>query len=543
MNKYARSAITTVQAVFIVALVVVVAGGGYWWYSSTIQQEQQPSPLPLELPRLSINYSRFGFSLKYPEGMAFSEGVFTGGFDHVRPLSGDIQGTEDQIPEVMGVIRLHADSRPNLDLFLDELFASVVEIGDFRDLSRGPLETFKKDEHEMVYQTFSLTDTDGISQTGIVGSWYVEEELRIYSLYTATLPDVANQIDLDARFQQYLNSFDSEGWIAPSGEIESYWPSEGWRYALPEDVGIDSAKLDEMMDYIKVQGIGVDSVMVIRDGYVAMDSYFPPFDEGELHDIYSCTKSVTSTLIGFAIEEGYIESLDQRLLDFFPDRTVKNMNAWKEEITLRDLLTMSAGFELRGRDVLKMIDSPDALQYVLDLEVIREPGTQFEYIDGISHLLSCILSETTGMNALEYARERFFTPLGIEEVEWESDSLERTWGWGTLHLTPHDMAKIGYLFLNEGRWEGEQIVSEEWVKEATKKHLDIRPLAPRALPGYGYQWWVSSNGYYTALGGGGQFIHVVPDLDLVMVTTGSNHDDFNRILSLLETYVIPAVTD
>lgn len=545
MSKRARSIISTLHAVVIVALIVIVAGGGYWWYSSSLQPEPTSTPSPsVELPTIYLRYSGFGFSFDYPEGTVFSEGTLTGGFDHARPLSGDVQGVIEQIPESVGVIWVHADASPSFDLFLDELFASAVEAGGFQDLSRGSFETSTKDDHEMAYQAFSLTDVDGVSQTGIVGAWYEEEEQRIYALYTVTLPEVADQIDLNARFQLYLDSFDSEGWEPPTGDLEPYWPTGGWRYAMPEDVGIDPSKLDMMVEAIKEQNIEADSVMVIRDGYVVMDAYFPPFDEGELHIVYSCTKSVVSTLIGIAIEEGYIESLDQRLLDFFPGRIVENVNQWKEEITLRDMLTMAAGFDARDSWLYewewldRMNEAPDALQYVLDLEVIEEPGTRFEYTNGVSHLLSCIVTETTGKSALEYARERLFGPLGITEVDWVNDIMGRNWGYSNLYLTPHDMAKIGYLLLNEGEWDNQEIVSKEWVEDATSKHLDAN-----ILPGYGYQWWVSPNGYYSAIGYKGQFIHVVPDLDLIMVTTSRNADDFNRILSLLETYVIPAAAD
>jgi len=542
MSKRARSSITTLQAVAIIAFIVIVAGGGYWWYSSTLQKEPHPTPQPsVELPTTYMRYSGFGFSFDYPEGMVFTEGSLTGGFDHARPLSGDVQGVIEQIPESVGVIWFHADDSLPFDLFLDELFASATEAGGFQDVSRGSLET-SKDDHEMAYQTVSLTDAEGISQTGIVGTWYNNEEQRIYALYTATLPEVADQIDLSARFQLYLESFDSEGWEPPTGDLEPYWPTGGWRYAMPEDVGIDHSMLDMMLEAIKEQNIEADSVMVIRDGYVVMDAYFPPFNEGEIHIVYSCTKSVVSTLIGIAIEEGYIGSLDQGLLDFFPGRTVENMNQWKEEITLRDMLTMSAGFDARDSWLYewewldRMHEAEDAVQYVLDLEVIEEPGTRFEYTNGVSHLLSCIVKETTGMSALDYAQEKLFEPLGITGAEWTSDRLGRSWGYSNLYFTPHDMAKIGYLFLNEGEWDGWEIVSKEWVEDATSKHLDAN-----ILPGYGYQWWVSPNGYYSAVGYKGQFIHVVPDLDLIMVTTSRNANDFNRILALLETYVIPAV--
>ncbi|GAG22550.1 unnamed protein product, partial [marine sediment metagenome] len=248
-------------------------------------------------------------------------------------------------------------------------------------------------------------------------------------------------------------------------------------------------------------------------------------------------------LIGLAMEEGGIGSLDLGLADLFPDRTMGNQSAWKDEMSLRDLLTMTAGFDAEDSYLYdwvgleRMHDAPDALQYVLDLPVIEEPGTRFEYTNGVSHLLSCIITEATGVSALDYARERLFSPLGITEAEWRNDSLGRNWGYSSLYLTPHDMAKIGYLFLNGGEWDGEQVVPREWVEEATRKHVHAGTL----LDDYGFQWWVSPRGYYSAIGYKGQFIHVVPELDLIMVTTSSSAEDFDRIQDLLETFVIPAV--
>jgi len=544
MNKSRRLAITTIQAVIIVAIIVIAAGVGYWWYSSSPSPTPEPTPEPtpsVELPTTYLRYSRFGFSFDYPEGMTFTAGALLGGFDHAHPLNGDIQGFLEAVPETIGVIWAAFEEQPPLEILLDELFKGAKEDGGLQDLERGPIDISTEDGREVLSQAFEFKE-DGVDSKGSLAIWYEGEDKRIYVVYSIS-PSAA-QLDVQSNVQRYVESFESEGYEAPSGEIEPYWPTEGWHVARAEDMGVDYEMLEGMVQHINAERIGADSVMVIKDGYVVLDAYFPPFDEGELHIVYSCTKSVVSTLVGIAIEEGYIESLDQRLLDFFPGRAVENMNQWKEEITLRDMLTMSAGFDARDSWLYewewldRMHDAPDAAQYVLDLKVIEEPGTRFEYTNGVSHLLSCIVTETTGMSALEYARERLFAPLSITDVEWTNDSLGRNWGYSQLYLTPHDMAKIGYLFLSEGEWDGQEIVSKEWVEDATSKHLDAN-----LMPGYGYQWWVSPNGYYTAIGYKGQFIHVVPDLDLIMVTTSSDANDYNRILDLLETYVIPAVID
>ena len=328
----------------------------------------------------------------------------------------------------------------------------------------------------------------------------------------------------------------------PGEELEPYWPTKGWRKATPRDVGMNQAMLDEMLELIREQGVAVDSVLVIRNGYLVIDEYFPPFSKGEKHPVFSCTKSVVSTLIGIAIDEGYIERVDQRVLDFFPNRTIQNLSPWKDAMTLGNLLTMSAGFDARdsylyGWERLRsMLESNDPVQYVLDLPVAEKPGTRFEYTNGVSHLLSAIVSETTGMSASRFAEEHLFTPLNITDFVWEGDPQGRNWGFSNLHLTPDDMAKLGYLFLNEGMWDDEQIVSQEWVEAATTSHIEAT-----LVDGYGYQWWVDSEGYYQALGYNGQFIYVVADYNLVVVFTGSSAEDFDVPRYLLETYIILAV--
>lgn len=529
---------TTVQTVAIVSIALIAAAGGYWWYTS-YQVEPTTQPFP-EKPFKT--YTGFGFSLDHPEGMVFSAGGTLGGFDHARPVHGDILGTWEEAPEAVGVIWIPEDAGFDLTTALDGVFQKAEE-GGMVIVSRGEVETGEKDGQELLYQSFELSDAE-VSQKGIVGAWNSEQDARIYLLFLVTLPEVGTPEELHSRWRGYVDSFECVDLPLPATEIEAYWPTDGWRTATPEAVGMDPELLDGMIEHVVSNGIGADSMLVIRHGYLVSDAYFPPFDEGETHNVYSVTKSVVSTLIGIAIEEGLIApDLDQGLDDLFPGYTYANPSPWKDEITLRSMLMMSAGFDARdsylydweGLD--RMHDADDALQYVLDLKMAFQPGSKFEYTNGVSHLLSCLVTEATGMSALDYARQELFEPLGITESAWTNDSLGRNWGYSSLQLTPYDMAKIGYLLLRGGEWDGEQIVPSEWVEEATKEHIHAGTL----LDGYGYQWWTSPEGYYSAIGYEGQFIHVVPDLDLVMVTTGRVPEDFNRIQALLEDFVIPAV--
>lgn len=321
------------------------------------------------------------------------------------------------------------------------------------------------------------------------------------------------------------------------------WPTDGWQTDTPEAQGMDSRILAEMLAAIDRREHGIDSVTVIRDGYMVMDATIYPYREGMKHEIRSCTKSIISLLIGLAIEEGAIEDVETPVLEFFPDRTVANLDANKEKMTLEDLLTMSSGFRCRDSylynwdGLYQMWDSQDWVQFMLDLPMEAAPGDRFEYCNGGSFLLSAILTERTGMTGLEFAEEHLFGPLGITDVAWPMNPQGITIGWGDLRMLPHDMAKIGYLMLRNGQWEGEQIIPARWVAESTRKHL------PATLQdGYGYQWWVDDSGFYMALGYGGQFIFVVPEENLVVVFTSElPENDFYVPQMLLEGYILPAV--
>jgi len=305
---------------------------------------------------------------------------------------------------------------------------------------------------------------------------------------------------------------------------------------------MDSETLARVFETIREQDYGIDSVTVIRNGYVVADATVYPFQPDSRHIIHSCTKSIISALIGIAIDEGYIESIDQSVLDLFPERTVANLDAEKEVMTLEHVLMMASGLECRDsylyrwRGLHEMEQSDDWVQFMLDLPLAEPPGSRFEYCNGGSFLLSAIIQETTGMSAAEFAGQHLFGPLGISDVLWPSNPHGITIGWGELRMRPHDMAKIGYLYLNEGRWDGEQIVPAAWVAASTRKHISAT-----LQDGYGYQWWVADDGVYMALGYAGQFIFVVPEEAMVVAFTSELEDkDFYVPQELLNDFVIPA---
>lgn len=304
----------------------------------------------------------------------------------------------------------------------------------------------------------------------------------------------------------------------PAKATAVYWPTDGWRTSTPEEQGMDSAALAELIEYLDTQSsFRIHSLLIIRNGYIVADAAFYPYPADTLHDLASVTKSFTSTLIGIAIDEGYVESVDEPVVGFFPDRMVANLDAAKEAMTVENLLTMRSGFACTshggGSTDEQMWASPDWVQFSLDLPMATEPGAGYNYCSQNSHLLSAIVQETTGMNALAFAEEHLIEPLGIGNTVWPTDPQGVSRGWGEMKMAPRDMAKLGYLFLNEGVWEDKQVVSAEWVEAAT---------VPEQSTTYGYQWWLKPEyGAYWATGVGGQNIFVVPDKELIVVTTGA----------------------
>src|SRR2546421_3845664 len=228
-----------------------------------------------------------------------------------------------------------------------------------------------------------------------------------------------------------------------------------WVTAAPEEVGVDSTALVEMFDYIRQHNLPVHSVQIIRGGRLILDAYFYPYNATMRHDIASVTKSITSTLTGLAIEKKYLRGVDQSVMALFPDRSTAGLDGRIQKITVEDLLKMQSGWDC-GVDLsdprinvderlAAMRQSTDWLQYILDLPMAAAPGTRFAYCNANCHLLSIILSRTTGRNELAFARQEIFGPLGISDVRWPADPKGNSYGWSDLQLHPLDMAKFGQL--------------------------------------------------------------------------------------------------
>ena len=220
--------------------------------------------------------------------------------------------------------------------------------------------------------------------------------------------------------------------------------------------------------------------------------------------------------------------------------------AAKQAMTLENLLTMTSGLDWEEGDptYASLYRSQNWVDWVMKLPMTGEPGKDFVYCSGCSHVLSAVLQQQTGMNTEAFADQNLFQPLGISDYRWDKDAQGiPIGGWG-LGLTPRQMAKLGYLYLHQGNWNGRQIISSSWVKTATTRHVVTGDKIAGGSLDYGYQWWIyPTNNAYTALGRGGQTIFVAPDQDLIVVTTADLPGGHDPIFDLIDRFILPAVQD
>ena len=314
-----------------------------------------------------------------------------------------------------------------------------------------------------------------------------------------------------------------------------------------------SSELDGVGSIIDERGYEIDSVLVVRGGYIVYEYYGDGWDRDDIHHIQSCTKCVTSTLVGIAIDLGLIESVNSKMVDFFEDWTIENMDDRKRNITIEHLLTWTDGMEFHEgdypyddprNDLGQMWVSDDALQYCLDRPMWNTPGESFWMNSGTLIILGGIIEIVSGMSVREFASEYLFAPLGITDFYWSQIAGGAAGGWyhtdGGLYLSHGDFAKFGYLMLNNGTWDGQQIVSQEWVENATEAYINSGWQGSYAL--FGYQWWIwPSQGLYSAHGHYEQALYVIPEQDLVVVFTGDVPDDsFYPADYIVTQFILPA---
>ena len=325
------------------------------------------------------------------------------------------------------------------------------------------------------------------------------------------------------------------------------WPTHGWATALPEEVGMDSGTLAQMANHIGQEDLDLNSLLIVRHGYLVTEIYRYPYSEGQTHWVASVTKSVMGALVGIALDQGYLKDVHETLFSLLPDQGVAYLDDNKQAISLEDLLTQTSGLDCHENPAPgepRMESSANWVGFVENLPMAAPPGTTFNYCTAAAQLLSAALQRVTGETSREFANQNLFAPLGIgpvSETQWPSDPQGVTIGGYGLTLTSRDMAKFGYLLLNHGRWDGQTVVPPDWVATSTESHAN-----QGGSKAYGYLVWVDPQGdWFAALGLAGQHIFVYPAKDLVVVFTAdlpfANDQDLLPLEGLLDNYILPAV--
>ena len=341
-----------------------------------------------------------------------------------------------------------------------------------------------------------------------------------------------------------------------------------WQTSEPEDVGINSQKINRMVSSIQDSTYkGIHSVVIIKDGKLVFEKYFPGYQfnymgkrfRGKLtnfniktiHNLASVTKSVTALLFGIAMDQGFIKSVNEKAVNYFPKYSFESFEKWKE-ITLHHLLTMTSGFKWNEHDIfyselendiIQIFVVPDPLKYIFSKPVVHKPGNKWYYNGGGTNLIGEIIQETSGLRLDKFAEKYLFNPLGITQYKWIYIKPDIVYATGDLKLTPRALAKLGYLVLNDGTWNGQRIISSEWLKKMIQEHWSFSETE-----GYGYQWWLRTHQLgskqidsYYASGWGGQNILVFPSLNTVVVFTAGNYDTQNLSNEILYRYILPAI--
>lgn len=353
---------------------------------------------------------------------------------------------------------------------------------------------------------------------------------------------------------------------------------DGWRTASLAEVGMAPTRLEELTRSLRRGEQGnVHAVLIEKDGRLVYEEYFSGEDEawgadlGEvtfgrssLHDLRSATKSVISTLVGIAIGRGEIPSVDTPIYELLPEYE-HLLTGEKRKILLRHVLNMSAGlhwdewsvpYTNPANDEIRLTRSDDPVAFVLSREQVSEPDAEFTYSGGLTQLLAAILEQATGREIEAYAREVLFVPLGIYDAVWRGNLNGMPNVASGLRLQARDLAKIGSLFINGGRWNGAQVVPEQWVDKSTSQTWTVAypgESKPEFIPdiGYGYQWWIGSYRTTTGMlrvpmmwGNGEQRVMVVSDLGIVLTVFGGEYGEVTGMPDrLLVEYIIDALSD
>ncbi len=342
---------------------------------------------------------------------------------------------------------------------------------------------------------------------------------------------------------------------------DDYFPKDAWRTDTPQSQGLDEEKLKDLIGKIRKGRIlrPITSLAIVKNGYLIVNKKFGEYYGLEPHTLQSVTKSITGTLIGIAIQQGFIQDLDQKILDFFPEyQNIKNNDRSKKAMDLRHALNMRTGQAWTGERHLSPLNTykGDKMKYVLDYEMETAPGKKWYYNSGIAILMGGLLQNATGMNTKDFAQQFLFTPLNIKSAQWSWGHRGIPHTGGGLFLNPGDLARIGYLYLKNGSWEGQQIFPEDWIHGLLTNAVPfVKKFHGSIHAGYGGMWWLlpfekakTKNTFAILMSYGhwGQFLFVVPKYDMVIVMTQNDSATYSEEIepvSLFYSHLLPTVRE
>lgn len=339
-----------------------------------------------------------------------------------------------------------------------------------------------------------------------------------------------------------------------SNNEPDYWPTNGWRNSTPGEHGMSARILNNMMNYIENQNYPIDSVLIVKDGYVVLEEYPREYYTNlTLHAQHSVGKSYVSILLGVAFQQGMLDNVSQHVLDFFPEYDYLDIDPGWYDITIEHLLTMTPGFDWDEwsypyvypglNPVMNMMYSSDAVEYVLNRSMVYEPGQHWEYNGGASTLIGAIIQQVYNDQLYYVFREQLFNHIGI--TAFSLPALPGGWYnvMGGFSLRTKDMARLGFLYLNNGTWNGTQIVFPDYVANSIQSIEHPNPLG--ANFGYGWHWWLRPDlGFYFAYGRHGQKIMVSEEHDMVVVFTASVPDDgYDPEFDLYRDFILRSISE
>ena len=315
---------------------------------------------------------------------------------------------------------------------------------------------------------------------------------------------------------------------------KTIWPTKEWQTSTPEEQGMDSAALAKLVTFGATHSF--DSLLLVRHGNIVLEAYYAPYTADIPHAINSSTKAVIGTLTAIMSKDGVLDSLDHPVLDFFSDRSIANVDDRKKAITIQNLLDMTSGLEWeegfeggREQSLHDLGRSPDWIQFILDRPMAHTPGETFYYNSGNPHLLSAIITRLTGLSAHDYANDKLFGPLGIASPRWRRDPQGLSTGGFGLALHTRDMAKIGYLYLHNGEWEGKQLLPPGWIDRVNHATVNMNATFDPSLRYSNFFWVMPDKHVYMAVGYHCQIIMVFPALDVVAAMTAQDFWPFREM--------------